>query len=354
MVKENYNLLFSGIGGPSPTPFDRRRFFLDDCLEFETTTVHKSNKWTITEEAIFPMIGPSRIFSYSMFIEPIVELRDILAYDQLIELCFAASLLNNPLSFNPILTNLKDDHMNSSMSFEFSEHPFFDWMFETIRVLNDGGDIQRMQERDIRWQTSQHNRFSPCGGGESIPSIFGALPQSTEAKRQAGESKLSHIVSILLDYCQWIDGFVGLGDNPVSEMPLRTIKKRQEEIVAEISQDGAIQFGLFRLGIFTTVATGCGLLIPGVHLRQLAVPVKNCASYNHLVNPLGNTVERGADNTAVSSNRKRKRQCATPLVVAKSSVTIDEGRHDEAMQMIAWDLGIPYFRDKIETLLVST
>ena len=186
MLQRNYDNLFSGLATTLPKALDRSHFFLADSLGFEPATLYESATSKITENIILPMIGPSRIFSYSMFIESIVNLRDMLSYEQTIELCLAASLMNTPFWFAHILSRLKNRHQDSADPFQFSSHPFFDWLAETIRVFNDGSGVSldEMEDKEIRWQTSLHKRFPPVA-----ERLFRHNLGHTQAQRSLNERK---------------------------------------------------------------------------------------------------------------------------------------------------------------------
>ena len=108
----------STFGGRStiiPGPFSRSHFYLDDDLPYQSLVIFdgsKHGKETITGEYLLTSIGPSRVLSMSMFIDPIRHAQRILKYDQCIELAFIASLLNNPFWFDFVMTKLIEAHAN--------------------------------------------------------------------------------------------------------------------------------------------------------------------------------------------------------------------------------------------------
>lgn len=309
MLNDDYKRKLHGGSSdcPAPTAFDPSNFFMCEDRPYETEVLATSNGETggIMMDCIFPMIGPSRIRSYSMFIEPLVQLRTSLKTDQLLELAFAAALLTNPLQYHWSLMNLACRHSNGGDPFHFGEHPFYDLM-------------DALGSTFANWQSAKRRRFSPTGGGQgmSIPEIFGLGAHADG--RIEGKITLTRIVQKLFKYVEWIDTLAGRGRDPVIDLPLELVQEWQCLVVNDIRAIQPCQFGLFRLGVFTTIVTGCGILIPGPHLRQLAIPAPNCASQEHL-----------------------KRANIKPEHV------------DKAMRMIADSLGIPYHRDVIETLLVS-
>lgn len=90
--QQNIDRLFGGNTTTVPTPFDRSNFFLDDVLPFKSINIFND----LQEDYVLTVIGPSRILSLSLFIEPVYLLRKRLLFDQRLELCFAASFLSNP------------------------------------------------------------------------------------------------------------------------------------------------------------------------------------------------------------------------------------------------------------------
>lgn len=171
---------------------------------------------------------------------------------------------------------------------------------------------------DGKWQSTKRNQFSPTGGQQSIPKIFG-LGKHDGERKNGGEERLIGVINELFEYLKWVDTLKGRGGHdPSIDLPLHQIQEHLSRVVDGISSVQPCQFNLFRLGVFTTVITGCGLLKAGHHLRQLAIPAPDCASLNHLC------------------------ECG-----------IQQKDHDVSMKTIAQELGIPYHRDVIETLLVS-
>lgn len=281
---------------------DRSNLWLDDCHEYETVKLGND----ITVDVILPRIGPSRVLSYSMFIDPIHRLRNELAYDQLLELCLFASFQCSPYWFNYCLMNLADRHFDDMDPFRFGVHPFYDIADEMDKTF--GG-----------WQCAIHKRFQPCGGNlqTTPPAVFGF--GEYVQNREQGISRLKAIIKILLDFTDWIDSLVGHGQDPTVDMPMELLAKTQDNFIQRIHGVTPCQFNLFRLGIFTTILTGSGLLKEGVHLNHLGFPVDGLASLQHL---------------------------------RKYSDKIFPKDYDDAMLMIAYGLGIPYLRSCIETLLV--
>lgn len=346
LVGDNYRLIFQPNSTLVPTALDWKHFYLDDSLPFQEVTIYRAPDGGPVEDMclLMPKISSSRVLSYSMYIEPIVLLKEDLAYDQLLELAFLASLMCTPLWFHPVLMELIENHRNQDHEFHFDEHPFFDVMELTIKKYNTQDDLD--SGKKLVWQTALFKRFSPFGGHTSLPEMFGALPTSTKEQKQRGRVLLCRIVTVLFEYTEWIDcELIGRGIDPVHDLQLSYVEAKQEEVCARIKAIVPCQFRTFRLGGFTTVVSGAGLLKPGRHLRQLLIPASTCASYKHLMNTNGDARPflysrgKGVFYTPVS-----------PLDL----IGIPKEYHDLAMQMIAVSLNIPYNRDIIECLLVCS
>jgi hypothetical protein len=155
-------------------------------------------------------------------------------------------------------------------AYEIGLHPFYDWAETTIKIFGS-------------WQGGPYNRWSPCGGKTTVLQIFGAEPNATETDRIQGENRLSSVVSILYRHVEWINSLAS--DNSNVDIPLSTIQTQHDLVVHQIGTVASCQFGHFRLGVMTTILSGCGLLKEGRHLRNMTYPVKGTASYKHLSHP---------------------------------------------------------------------
>lgn len=331
-MEDNYRSIFRGCNLPSC--LDCSDFFLDDNLPFTEHDISgKEGHVTKKLDLLTPKINSSRVLSYSMFIEPIERLKSCLAYDQILELSFLAAAKCTPVWFYEVLMRLGDAHLDEENQFKFGLHPFFDVIRETYDTYGD-------------WQTAYLNRFSPSGGEVNLPEVFGAAPNSTEEDRERGKDLLTRIIAHLFEYTVWIDNsLVGKGNNPSRDMPLSMIIQKQQHFVDRIKEVVPCQFGLFGMGVFTTVIAGAGVLKPGQHLRQLAVPAEGCASFKHLMNTDGDAKPFRYSPTEGTIHELR---------VMQEILGIAAEDHDRAMLMIAARLNIPYHRDLIETLLVSS
>ena len=300
-------------------------------------------------------IGCSRVLSYSMFIEALVELKELLRYDQMIEVCFYASLLNSPVLFHHIVMNLIARHKDSKEDFKFGKHPVYDILDATMTLLGNNSETDSSK---IKWQSGFEPRFSPAGGHTPFPTLFGAHPNASPDERAAGERLMEKIVSILFDYTEWIDkDLKGCGNNPLVDMPLQSIQECMKCVVERIASVQKCQFHLFRLGVFTTILTGTGLLQSGPHLRQLAIPCPGTASLTHLLDPNDMTIlVDGKPNDEMDINSYRPKTLNRQSRARKKTngqYKMSPDEYDCAMQSIAVGLNIPYHRDIIETLLVS-
>jgi hypothetical protein len=329
--QQDIDRIFGGKTRTVPTPFDRSNFFLDDVLPFKSITIFGD----IQDDFILTSIGPSRTLSLSLFIEPIYLLRKRLMFDQRLELCFAASFLSNPFWFDHVLRLLIKQDCDPRDSFRFGLHPFFDWVQKTQETF--GG----------QWQGGPHNRWSPCGGGKPVPELFGATRDASNDEKEVGRMRLEKVVSILYKYVLWINSLAGRGDHCFQDMPLDLIRQQMESTRKEIHEVVPCQFSLFRLSIFTTLIVGCGEVTTGRHLRQLMFPIKNTASYEHLL------------NTSVGKMSKKR---ASELCHVKAATVsydgntrIDPESHDLAMLYLSTHLNRPtYNRDEMECLLCES
>ena len=311
--------LFGGKTTTVPTPFDRSKFFLDDVLPFKSITIFED----IHDDFILTSIGPSRTISLSLFIEPIYLLRKRLMFDQRLELCFAASFLSNPFWFDHVMRLLIKRDSDAHDSFRFGLHPFFDWVRTTEETF--GG----------QWQGGPHNRWSPCGGGKPVPELFGATTDASNDQREIGRIRLEKVISILYKHVSWIHSLAGRGDNCFQDMPLDFIQEQMESTRKEIHEVIPCQFSLFRLGIFTTLVVGCGEVSTGRHLRQLMLPIKNTASYEHLLNTsIGKMSKKRASELAHMN---------APTISNDGNTRINPESHDLAMLHLSTYLNRPIY-----------
>lgn len=330
--QQDMDRIFSGKTTNVPTPFNRENFFLDDSLPFKPVTYFEC----MQEDFILTVIGPSRILSLSLFIEPIYLLRKRLLFDQRLELCFAASFLSNPFWFDHVLRLLIGRDNDPQDSFQFALHPFFDWVQTTQEIF--GG----------QWQGGPHNRWSPCGGGKPVTELFGATQDCSKEQRRVGQIRLEKVISILYKHVCWMNTLSGCGDKCIHDMPLDMIQRQMETTRKAIHDVVPCQFSLFRLSIFTTLIIGCGEATPGRHLRQFMFPIKNTASYEHLKNTsLGQISKEQATELCRNIN------LATTLNNGNTQINPDS--HDLAMLYLSAYLNLPvYNRDEMECVLCES
>jgi hypothetical protein len=323
-------IVFTGREVSAPTPFDRSTFCLDENLPYQNIEISPG----IFGDYLLTEISPSRVLSFSLFIDPLVQLKDDLGFDQRIELGFVCCLLSNPFWFDKTMNDLIVKHRDNLDPFKFGTHPFYDWARSTVATFGN-------------YQGGQHSRWSPCGGEVSVLEIFGAHNKATAIERLEGEEKLSSIVAKLYHHLCWVDSLVGRGDDPIRDLTLSYVTKHIDNVCLDINLVAPCQLGSFRLGIFTTVLIGCGDLKPGKHLRQLMFPVKGCASYNHLANTKMDSMSTSRA-FALSTDEEGT------IIANDGDDPIAVHYHDRAMQLLSVALGRDqYFRDEIECLLVS-
>ena len=140
-LQASYDNLFCGreMCEARPAPFDQTGFFLDNQLLNYNTPIAKNE----TMDLVTVTIGPSRVFLASMFTHAIVNKADILAFDQQLELCIIARMLNNPLRFYYSLESLQKCHKDESDGFQFHACVMCDWIEFSISKWGDwqgGGD----------------------------------------------------------------------------------------------------------------------------------------------------------------------------------------------------------------------
>lgn len=139
----------------------------------------------------------------------------------------------------------------------------------------------------------------------------------------------------------------GRGEHCFLDMPLDSIREQMESTRKEIHEVVPCQFSLFRLSIFTTLIVGCGEVTTGRHLRQLMFPIKNTASYEHLLNT----------SVGKMSKKRASELCHmnATTVAYDGDTRIDPESHDLAMLYLSTHLNQPtYNRDEMECLLCES
>ena len=236
-------------------------FFLDDDLPFVwDCQTSGTKKWEI-ELLILP-IGPYRSISLSMILDCLDKLKGKLCYDQLIELCFVGSFQNSVLPLDKCLTKMFDE---DNALYQEHIHPFYAWMNLSMEFFGSH-------------QGDKFPRFSP--GSNSFTDIFDRVPNEVTS------SKLTKIMSALVEWIDVIDSYSG--KSTTSEISYYEIKHKMEDVIEKVkntSGDKSLEFGMFRLSIFTTYVTSLGLVLPGPHLHQISIPTDESASAKHLIDP---------------------------------------------------------------------
>lgn len=327
-LQVEYDRLFYGRDDDvRVTPFDRLGFYLDDTLESRPIAIGGG----ISGNYIIVKIGPSRVLSMSMYIDPLIRMQDYLCVDQCIEMNFVCTFLNNPFWFHHVMTDFANKCNNAEDPFEFNSHPFYDWADSTVRVFGN-------------WQGGPLGRWSPCG--IDILAVFGAQQGATEAEKEEGRQKLVEIVSILQSYMGWVNELDGRGIDPIEDLTRAGIKAKMISVCTDIKSVVPCDFNLFRLSVYTTMNIGCGLLTAGHHLRQLMFPVKGTAAYNHLRCPSG-------DRMSIERASVIGEGLTGTDVINDGDDGIPEGEHDRAMKFISNGMGrLCYCRDEVECILV--
>jgi hypothetical protein len=332
------HLVYSGKTETIPCPFDRTPFFLDDTLKYSVVAISEKgrHKQAISSEYLLTEINPSRTLSLSMFIDPLIKLQGCIKFDQTMELAFACSFLSNPFWFDWTMSELIRRHDDPNDNFTIGLHPFYDWSHSTIEIFGT-------------WQGGPHNRWSPCGGTkESILQTFGAEISATKEEREQGQQKLSEVINVLWEHVQWINSMSGCGHVPTVDMPLNAMKARCDKTIQHIAQIASCQFSHFRLGIFVTILSGCGLLKAGKHLRHCMYPIKGSASYKHLSSPVGDTMSK--DRARALANNE-----VNESITNDGEGVVHEDNHDLFMQYLSGELGFKvYLRDEIECILCES
>ena len=329
--------VFAGKTENVPTVFNRWTFFLDDTLEYSMVTISdkEKHKQSLAAEYVLCEVNISRTLSFSMFINSIVKLQPHLKFDQTIELAFACSFLSNPFWFDWSMSTLLKRLEDPNDSYKLGLHPFYDWSKTTIDIFGT-------------WQGGPYNRWSPCGGKEMILQTFGAQPNATSSQWMEGANKLSRVISILYSHVEWINSLSNCGHAPIVDMPLKNMKAQCDKIITEIGKIASCQFGHFRLGIMTTILSGCGLLKEGKHLRNLMYLVKGSASFKHLCCPV-------ADYMSPQRARALGTDESNVCISNDGQGSVDEEHHDVFMQYLSGELGFKvYVRDEIECILCES
>ena len=102
--------------------------------------------------------------------------------------------------------------------------------------------------------------------------------------------------------------------------------------------DKSLDFGLFRLSIFTVLASGIGLCEPGEHLHQFFFPMKGSASCNHLNKPMSTQLDIHSPTALIDD-----------FIPCSNNVSHSLSARDQLMESVAskmsWE---PFHRNLVE------
>jgi hypothetical protein len=254
-------------------PTDLQDFFVDKDLPFKPTRIHKNSN--IERDLLMLPIGTSRVLSMSQFIHPLYQLQQsgYLCRDQMVELCFICCFLNTPVLFSECISQLSKNDLMSM------EHPYYTWYSKTVKLFGV-------------WQGGIEPRFSSCS--DNFVSVFG------QQRTLDAESRLDYTVKVLSEWIEYVDELHGnFSSDNVDPLDLLTnmesVCKRIKN--GESKPNTALDFSMFRLSIFTTMAMALSLFEPGPHLLQITFPCKGTAAQNHLLFPDCNSTDKAEMTT---------------------------------------------------------
>eukprot|EP00980_Cylindrotheca_fusiformis_P021009 scaffold8018_cov80-Cylindrotheca_fusiformis.AAC.1 len=198
----------------------------------------------------------------SMAIDPIVKLLGMgkLNERQAVELCFAASLLNQPLRFHYVMEQFVMRAYYDKEDFAFQQHPFHDWV--------------RLTKKEFvgQWQGGPFRQYSPHKQ-KDIEDIFGT--------DNDGLSRLTTVIDILIKVLKFVNTLAGRKRQDLVDADF--LNEKFGVFLEEIKTNcQGCDFAFFRLAVFLTMANACCLTKPGRHLRQLFLSAPRTAAYSHL------------------------------------------------------------------------
>ena len=255
---------------------------------------------SIERDLLLLPTGVSRSLSLSMVIDYIYKLREHWCADQVVEFCFIVSFHNSQLLICECL-----QEMNAT-----GIHPYYEWRETTMRLFGT-------------FQGGKFPRFST--GSNNLLDIFPGKATRDTSKR------LKDVVESLFEWIDFIDSYHGKEE--AKDIPYLTILAKMQKITTNVSlaaDSTEIEFGLFRLSIFTTLICTLGIVKPGRHLHQVIIPIDGSSATKHLINP----------NPSDSNN---------------GDVHIQKGDYDHAMETISSEMGWhEYNRSKVEIHLCES
>ena len=206
-------------------------------------------------------------------------------------------------------------------NWNFQTNPFFDWIDETVKIFGN-------------WQGGPYNRWSPSGISD-IKAVVGPHLQS--------------IVSVLKGLVDWIDS--NTMNTNAEDISMHLIKNQLAIFCKNMNNIVNCEFNMFRMGVFITMINGCGITRPGKHLRQISIPVRNTASFEHLLDPSGDSMSYNQSSILADSQLNS----VSSVVNDGKFAGVKEGDHDDAMRALSQELGMKeYFRDFIECILCKS
>ena len=300
-------------------PVDIDSFYLDQSVLSVKEPV--ANQSSIEKTFIKLTIGTSRILSMSGFLAPVYDNIHKFSFRQLIEIFFFASFLATPATFNHSFRFLFEGDGSPT---NVVGHPLFKlcgYMTQTFGSMSAG----------------VHPRYSPCN--KSIIDVFGT------SESEDGISKLDETVNCLLSWIFFVDSHKG--KKSAKEIPLHVIHSRMESTLSEIKcalGDKSLDFGLFRLSIFTVLASGIGLCEPGEHLHQFFFPMKGSASCNHLNKPMSTQLDIHSPTALIDD-----------FIPCSNNVSHSLSARDQLMESVAFKMSWkPFHRDQVELHLCES
>ena len=194
-------------------PFNMNDFFLDYSLPFEIEDIGRG-----VEKNLFKLpIGISRTLSLSSVISAIYKHRKWMKFDQVLELCLIASLLNNTARFHHIVLVITDKKLINDNNLCKSNHPFYFYLEESMKQFGN-------------WQGGTDPRYYATG------MRYTSLQETFDTSK-----RLEEVVLILIQFISWIDSLQG---TPMAvDTPIPIILRKYEEIIASIKS--AVEVGGF-------------------------------------------------------------------------------------------------------------
>jgi len=331
LLKEKYSAMlqkFDGILSTTEPSFlrdvtDLTDWIWEDGIPFQNVNlVVNDNVDPIDGDFFFCPIGCSRVFSFSMILHPIYKLSHqtrTLKLDQIVELLFLASFFATPVNFNEALNQLIGDTTHT-----FGTHPFYDL-------------IDRLNLLFPSIQSGICPRYQPCSN--QILLIF------TRDKPHLLES----VIEVLFGWIGWIDGFQEV--NSIHDIKLSAVEAKMKLVCEDIKEacgETELDFGCFRLGVFTTLVSGLGILQPGEHVHQFIIPTPGTASSNHILSPAD------VADDVIDGEGESLPEESLPDETLRDGTSVSCLDKDNMMEYVAGEFRWGYRRDVVETTLCES